>query len=291
MGESSWKGWTAGAANSNRTGIKYIDVCAESVKNDTVYKNFKNIQAYSDVVTGQSRQQGYDYIQKILKSNSQLLEDDNLLKIIKGDEVGNPKVFEYDQVNKKISATLLRYTSVLSELIDNFGSLNNLRIVEIGAGYGGQCRVISEFFNFDSYTIIDLNESCELARKYLNNFNVDNVRFLINEDIQNSSNYQYDLAISNYGFSELDKDYQEFYIKNILSKSKMGYITYNAMSCHKKSHLGRHESYDDIEMKEFLKSYKNLQVYNENVTNSECSVFTWGKLKNSDPEYISEWLK
>ena len=38
---------------------------------------------------------------------------------------------------------------------------------------------------------------------------------------------EYDLIISNYAISECNKDVQKYYIENILSKSKHGYITHN----------------------------------------------------------------
>ena len=75
----------------------------------------------------------------------------------------------------EISATTARYIKNLSDLINLFGSLDGMRIAEIGGGYGGLCKIISDQFELDSYTLFDLPDCLDLSKKFLDNFGIDNV--------------------------------------------------------------------------------------------------------------------
>ena len=44
------------------------------------------------------------------------------------------------------------------------------RIVEVGGGYGGLCKVLSTVCEFDEYILIDLPEVSALQRKYIDQF-------------------------------------------------------------------------------------------------------------------------
>ena len=279
MSSSSWRGWSSGAGRSCSVGEQYIKICVEAVENQSTYDNFKNIESYSGVVTGQSEEQGKQYLKKIQALSPALLEGENLRKILKDDSVGNPVLYSFENNNGSIkcSSNVLRYANVLAELVHFFGPLDDLNIIEIGGGYGGQCRMISDFFNFKSYTIVDLEESCRLAKKYLDSFCVKNIEFKTRKDIQDSSeNASYDLIISNYGLSELDKENQEFYLENILRKSSSGYVTYNSLVSHRKSHLGPQWPYNDAEMYGFLKDFPDIKSYNENVYKGASAQFLSG---------------
>ena len=115
---------------------------------------------------------------------------------------------------------------VLSDLKQLCGSLDNFNIIEIGVGYGGQCKIISDFFNIQNYYLVDLDESLNLAEKYLNKLNVKNVKVVRPSEIARLDK-KFDLIISNYAFTEISRSIQEFYLNNILLKSTHGYITCN----------------------------------------------------------------
>ena len=112
---------------------------------------------------------------------------------------------------------------VLSDLIKHFGSLSDLSIVEIGCGYGGQCKIIYDFFKPKSYTIVDFMPVLNLATKWLSNFNI----IPVLRSLEDDSKIKCDLCISNYAFTEFTRPFQDFYAENILKLSTMGYITCN----------------------------------------------------------------
>ena len=134
MSNSSWRGWSSGAGHSCSIGEQYVKICIESIEDQNTYRNFKNIDAYARVVTGQSEDQGKQYLKKIQDICPSLLEGENLKKILKDDSVGNPVLysFENNSVPIECSSNVLRYANVLAELAYFFGPLDNLNIVEIG---------------------------------------------------------------------------------------------------------------------------------------------------------------
>ena len=126
-----------------------------------------------------------------------------------------------------ISPSTLRYIKVLSDLIKIFGNLDGFKIAEIGGGYGGQCKIINDYFNIKNYHIIDLPEVNLLSKKYLQKLNINNVRFSTSKDLIPED---YDLVISNYAYTELDRELQDIYKLNIIDNSKNGYLTCNFIS-------------------------------------------------------------
>lgn len=163
-----------------------------------------------------------EFLNYILTNYEDLV--DLFFKFRENDILGNPVVYDYGKYGI-FSPTTLRYIKVAGDLRERFGDLSQMHIVEIGGGYGGQCKIISDMCGFASYTIIDLEGCIALAKKYLELLNVENVYFIKNTDIKNRQ--KYDLIISNYAFSEIHKREQEEYIKCIIKNSKNGYMIMN----------------------------------------------------------------
>jgi hypothetical protein len=109
-----------------------------------------------------------------------------------------------------------------------------MTFVEIGGGYGGLCKVISCVVDFKSYTLIDLPSVVRLQRKYLEILGFDKddpdtpVRVVYFYDSENIDvDKEYDICISEYCISEFDIPGQEFYIDNVIGKSKNAYLLIN----------------------------------------------------------------
>lgn len=141
------------------------------------------------------------------------------------DTIGQPNIYNIEGNN--VSPGTLRFIKVLGDIID----LNPKSIVEIGSGYGGQCKIIKDYLSLD-YTLVDIPESLTLAKSYLNHFNIE-ANFMDTNNIQNGN---YDLVISDYCLSELDNDGITFYVNNIIKNCKYGYFTINDSSP-QKDHL------------------------------------------------------
>ena len=104
------------------------------------------------------------------------------------------------------------------------------RVVEVGGGYGGLCRVLSKVCEFDEYILIDLPEVSALQRKYLDQFPdlKDKVKCIPTTEYDEIKDI--DLFISNYALSECDLPTQMAYYDKIITNSKFVYMIYNLVN-------------------------------------------------------------
>lgn len=200
----------------------YLKVCSDAVKDNEVFDTFKSLSAYKKILEHCSFKVANEYYRRVLKNNPYLLD---ISKIFDNDKIGNPDRFLYRDNKPFCSFSTMQYIGVLSNLIDQFGSLDGFNIVEIGGGYGGQCKVIDSVFNFNTYRIIDLLEPSMLQAKYLAANEVSN--WLVNSDADQANSQPISLVISNYALSEVLEPQQTEYVEKILLNSKRGYITCN----------------------------------------------------------------
>jgi len=202
----------------------YTEFCERAAKDPSIFTYFRRNPIYVGVVESVSDLQGKQCLDFITKKTPKLLNYFDKFKT--SDAIGNPVTYSYQGIGS-ISPTTLRYIKIAAELQLLFGSLDGCSIIEIGGGYGGQCKIISDLFQFKHYTIVDLSGPILLTEKYLSSQGVQNVSFITpNMDIQNN---EFDIVISNYAFSECTYEMQKQYVENIISKSKKGYLTCNIL--------------------------------------------------------------
>ena len=238
----------------------YPKFCGIAAKEDLIFQDFKRNPVYQHVLEHLDFKQGLDYLEVIEQSYPFIL--DKLEKYKENDSLGNPVTYSYGENYGVLSPTTLRYMKIAGELVFLFGDLSHKKIIEIGGGYGGQCKILSDLIGFYRYTFIDLPECCLLTEKYLNSLNIKNIHFIntlefSNSNLQNPNNeiflaeqndsikpfqtvstlenptsneISYDLVISNYAFSEVTIDEQMNYITKIINNSKMGYMICNFTS-------------------------------------------------------------
>lgn len=202
---------------------KYPQFCKLAADNETIFLAFRSNIFYQAIVENVSYEQGLD-IEKIINNEYQYLLP-YFDKICSEDRIGNPVIYFFPLTGISCSSTVIRYVKIAGDLHKAFGDLNNLNIVEIGGGFGGQCKILHDIFGFKSYTIIDLPECTPLINKYLSYFNIENTQTVNSTELKNQQ--QYDLVISNYAFSEIDREGQLQYIEKIINLAPMGYITYD----------------------------------------------------------------
>lgn len=118
---------------TDNDGYGYTDVCRLAAEYDSIFKIFKRSNDYRRVLEHVTKNQGQDYLNIIKTEGKGLLR--YMFKFKENDRIGSPIRFKYDI--GEISPTTLRYVKVLLDLKVLFGDLNDLNIVEIGAGYGG----------------------------------------------------------------------------------------------------------------------------------------------------------
>ncbi len=227
--------------NSVSLNTGYPSICLEASKNDDVFNIFKTIPEYVQILEHTSIEFGEEYIKIIKRDNPHLLEEKYLNKFKGNDNFGGSMLHDFGDFT--ISPSTLRYIKVLSDLIKLFGDLSNFRIVEIGGGYGGQCKIINDYFTIKDYHIVDLYEATLLTKKYLDKLSVNNVRFSTSDKLNEE---KYDLIISNYAYTELDRGLQNNYKDNIINGSENGYITCNFIIDF--VHSGQFDTYSETEL-------------------------------------------
>lgn len=228
---------------------KYPSFCEEASKNAEVFKTFRRHPDYISIVETVSQDDGRKYLQMALQRTPML---EKHLKYFQSSEgVGSPFVYPYRSkwYSKKrlFSPTTLRYIKVLSDLIFLFGNLNQMKIIEIGGGYGGLCKIISDCFSFKRYILVDLKPALDLSRRFLSYFRVPNVEFQSQQDIEAKIPEQFDLVISNYAFTEIRRDIQDIYMEKVLKRSARGY-----MLCNWKTHSWMNNQVNESLLKEAI---------------------------------------
>ena len=179
---------------------RYPQYCQNAADNTSLFAQFKNNPIYSGVMETVSYEQGKEYLEAIRKQSPELF--DHLEAFKANDTLGNPPKFYYDGVGE-ISPTTLRYIKIASDIKRLFGSLDQCSIIEIGGGYGGQCKILADIFHFKKYTIIDLPGPLALAKRFLKELDVKNVYFLSPESV--IPDQAFDLVIWDMHFRMHDK--------------------------------------------------------------------------------------
>ncbi len=140
------------------------------------------------------------------------------------DSFGGPATYDFKGFGS-FSPTTVRYIKILSDIEYFFGSLDGKSVIEIGGGYGGQCKILKARFPQKAYTIVDLPDVLKLAASYLENTGTSGVVLQPYDRIKDPMSC--DLVLSNYAISELNREIQEFYFDSILSGAECGYIIWN----------------------------------------------------------------
>jgi putative sugar O-methyltransferase len=199
----------------------YRKFCADAAEIDDIFGGFRNHPIYKSIVETVSGESGAQYATLAINRLPRILN--YMDEFRRNDLYGGPQLFRYSNIGA-FSPTTLRYIKFAIDIRELFGNLDGMRIAEIGVGYGGQCRILSALFKLKSYDLFDLSEPLQLAHRYLGIFSLDNVH---SRDIDNSDFSDYDLVISNYAISEIEKSIQDKYIERVILKSKHGFIVCN----------------------------------------------------------------
>lgn len=208
------------AASISEDDGTYRNICLKAAEDLSCFQSFRSIDDYTHVVEVGGGGNFADYLNKNAS-------DETVLKYAdfeKLDVIGNPRTGYYPGIGN-FSGTTLRYIVVADQIKEKFLLPDNALIAEIGAGFGGQCYILSQLQEFQKYYMYDLPEVEALIEKTMDVLQVENTVCLPMEcDIPEES---IDLVISNYAFSECTRATQLDYFEKVIKKSKRGYVIYN----------------------------------------------------------------
>ena len=218
-------------------------ISGNAANDDNVFRIFKQNRQFVEVLEHVTYEQGLKYIDEI-KTHQYKHYDWNLF--LENDIIGNPLVYDYyNELSELelniyyISPSTLRYICFGLKILESVkkNMKNEIDIIEIGGGYGGQCKILYDLFKMNniqikSYTIIDLDGVSKLQNKYLTKLGFTNIITLTNTECIEKLYEKYDLCISNYALGEFEKDIQNFYINNVLLRCQQYFITWNTYPVH-----------------------------------------------------------
>ncbi len=185
-------------------------------------------------------------------------------------KIGSPRLYKYTEVGW-ISPTMLRYLFVNQTLIELFDGKKFNKVAEIGIGFGGQLCVSLELLEVESYSIYDLPQVSELAKKVVRDAGFSDNR-VITKSIESLSAEEYDLVISNYAFSELPFETQLDYATKVLRGSKRGYLIMNSG---RTNYSGR--STGKMSLNDLFAYLPEFEVFEEDpLTGPDNYVIAWG---------------
>ena len=202
----------------------YLAACKEFSENKESFNCFKQDPRYTPVLEHVSVDDGNLYVSEM--KSKELVTKEILEKVKENDKYGSPTLFKQAEFGE-ISPTTIRYLKNCLDIFHHFGhNTDYKKVVEIGGGYGGLCKVFSSFVNFDRYYLVDFVEANLLSKTYLDKFEIGKKIIHISTD-EFKGVEAADLAISNYAFSECSGAYQKLYYEKIIKKSKAFYMVYN----------------------------------------------------------------
>ena len=218
-------GWQA----EDQIAVEYLAACVEAVENDDAFANFKSNPKYKTILEHVLKDQGQAYLNICNDMNEDAVRE-NIEAFKENDKIGNPELYPYPGLTGTISPTTLRYMKNTFEMALMLDGAEVNKIVEVGGGYGGLCRVLSKVCDFDEYIMIDLPEVSALQRKYIDQFPdlKDKVKCIPTTDLAEITDV--DLFISNYALSECDLESQMAYFQCIVQHAKYAYIIYNLVN-------------------------------------------------------------
>lgn len=224
------------------------------IESDRKFNRFRRVYNYREILEHLSYGDGLKYLGELNKCYPQWrlkVEEFGL-----NDKVGKPRVYEYDGIGK-FSPTTLRYIKVAYDLERLFGNQKISRVVEIGAGYGGQFAILQRLRKIPDYLIFDLPEVQILIAKYLGKLEIGVVQFpkFPPNEFDKSP---IDLVISNYAFSELPREVQTVYLEKVCKYARNGYLIMNSGIS---NFTGRSDG--KLRLEEIRRYIPNIQIHPE----------------------------
>ena len=241
----------------------YPNFCLQAAMDYAVFINFRRNPIYIKTLEHVKEKTG-GWCLELIRKDPDIIS--HLEEFRKNDLYGNPVVHDYPGA-PQTSATTLRYVKILMDIKQRFGTLDNLKICEIGVGYGGQCRVINGLFKPSKYRLVDIQPALMLAQRYLDHYILHSV--MSYQQMNCLEVEEYDMVISNYAFSELPRSVQEVYLRKVILNSKRGFMICNNTNP---------ASFNSYTQEELLSLIQGSKVSKENpLTHPKNYVLTWGE--------------
>ena len=248
----------------------YRTICLNAARDPSFLQNFRSMGIYRSIV---ELSEGDAYAKYLIHASPKVMG--KLEQFRRLDSIGNPPIVDYPTIGK-FSATNVRYIVFADQITKLFSLPCNPKIVEIGAGFGGQCYTLSCLIPSFHYYFYDLPEVEALITKMIEKLEIKNAKCIPFES--EIPEEKIDLLISNYAFSECDREIQLAYFNKVVKKADRGYIIFNQIA---------NEVYDvhSLSVDEFVQLLKSNGVRPKVLREIPSSapgnlLITWDKTKH-----------
>jgi hypothetical protein len=197
----------------------FAQACLSAANDEAQFLHFKKNSFFNLLWENRTLEEGEAYLRTISEKYPLLKEKFEAFRRL--DQLGGPRIYDYGQAGF-FSPSTLRFVMIAGDVESKIGGLSEKSVVQIGAGYGGLCKVMNDVSKAKSYMLVDLPEQLALAKKCLDQLGLDNVSYLTPEELP--KNAHYDLVISDMSFSEFSASYQVLFFERVLSCSSSGYV-------------------------------------------------------------------
>jgi len=198
----------------------YREACLKAATDPVYFRHFRSMNDYAHAVEiGFNGAFGIYLEQYALPSTLEKLDAFRKL-----DSLGRPPLFEFPGAGS-FSGTTIRYIVIADQIARLFSLPQHPLVAEIGAGFGGQCYILFHALSYARYWIYDLPETERLIEKIVSELAIPNAVCLpIDAELPEE---RVDLLISNYAFSECDREMQLDYFERVVKRADRGYFLYN----------------------------------------------------------------
>ena len=211
----------------------YQGACKVLATNNDYFPHFKSAGFYTLILEHCTYEHGLEYL-KAIQEYFNIPEAECIHYSSLNDAIGNTLLFSYSP-QLKCSPSSLRYIFHSHVILSYMkkSNLDNLRIVEVGGGYGGLLLAILIFaekfgITIREYNIVDLKEANMIQQKFLSCYQVPAPYKLWDADTFGQDIVGDDLFfISNYCFSEIDPQLAKQYTEHLLPKCSHGFLVWN----------------------------------------------------------------
>ena len=219
----------------------HVEVCKQSLIDDNVYNNFKQYPAFTKILEHTSEANGHKFANQIGTTYKEYAKKLDWNKLIENDTVGSPHVIPFYELREHLnleffyfSPSTIHYIYTGLDIIHTvLKDRKEINILEIGGGYGGQCKILHDMCDMlgvkiNRYGIVDLEYVSKLQNKYLSSLGHQNIEYYEYENIEDIDVFkEYDVLISVYGLGEFELDVQNYYVDIIVKHMKDYYIIWN----------------------------------------------------------------
>ena len=213
----------------------WSDFCARNAADDARYARFRRSFRHRVIVEATPPAEARRHMARLVRQTPHYAGF--FYKFFALDRIGAPRMTEFAR-DVWFAPSTVRYMRYLSDCETRFGNLDGATVVEIGIGFGGQCKVFFDRFAIGRYIMIDLPGPILLARRVLTELLgpqavAEKLVFLEAGRAGAPAGLpegRFDLAISTLAFSECHRSIQQGYIDTVLSRARCGYIHHNEIS-------------------------------------------------------------